>query len=1294
MKRYLPRGTSEYQVSAVLTKSGQVLVNAAKQSSHRTATSVSAARRINTATSRPNVNNALLTTYSYFKSHSLVRRPFNQKSTAKTNHFNEKINSAKVNNVTTAGPKAVVSVVERNRNNVVNSLACWIWRPKGNLIDHISKDSRSYTLKRFNYVDPQGRLNGCCGHMTGNKSYLKDYHEIDGGFVAFGGNAKGGKITRKGYFINSKAFRVFNTRTRFVKENPHINFLENKQNVIGTGPNWMFDIDTLTMSMNFQPFFAGNLTNGNAGLKSSEDEVADDTGKKSTEVSRKENGVQDPLKEGKATNTNSTNKLNAVSSSFTTMDPKKERAQRNEFESMFGQDKDANGNSTYRMFTHVSAVGSSYVNLGGLIPVNAATLPNIDPLMPDLEDTTDLQDTGIFSGAYDDEVEGAVADFNNLELTTVFRLQKVWRLVDLPKGKHAIGTKWVYRNKKDERGIIVRNKARLVAQGYTQEEGIDYDEVFASIARIEAIMLFLAYASFIGFIVYQMDIKSAFLYGTIEKEVYVCQPPGFDDPHFPNKVYVDDIIFGSTKNSLCTEFEGLMHKKFQMSFMRELTFFLGLQVMQRNDRIFISQDKYVADILKKFNFSSVKTASTPIKTNKALLKDEEAEDVDVYLYRSMIGSLMYLTTSRPDIMFAIYACARFQVTPKVSNLYAVKRIFRYLKGQPKLGLWYPRDLPFDLEAFSDIDYAGASLDRKSTTREMALMMNLELKLVVAKVITAEKKLILNGCLDWNETAANDEIQFWATNKVKNVNGEAQIQALVDKKKVIITEALIKRDLRFEDEERVDCLSNEVIFEQPTLIGEGKDFSRKVTPLFQSMMKKQKSRRKQRKETEVRLPISEIPNEERLPTTSNDLLPSGEDRMQLNEVMILCTNLQKQKRKLKTLGLKRLRKVRSARRIESSPEASLGDQEDASKQGRMIDNLDQDVEITLVDDTQGRMNEEDMFGVNDIDGDEVVVDVSASEKVDQSVKVVEKEVSTADPVTTTSDVVTTVGIEVIVAATTLQISKDELTLAQTLIEIKEAKPKDITSAATTVTASTMPKEKGIVKQEPSETPSPKAIIFSQKPSQAKQRQGKNNYELAVRLQEEERRKLSIEEKSRLLVELMDKRKKHFARLRAKKIRSKPPTKAQRRNQMCTYLKNMANYKRNQLKNKSFEEIQMLFNNTINNLEQEDAKRQRIEEESESVELKRCIEIILEDDDDVKIEATPLSSKSLTIVDYKIYKKGGKAFSKSSKQMMYLFTRNILHQMWNDVRLQVDYEVEMAYDLLRLIRKQINEGYVPE
>ncbi|GKD02086.1 uncharacterized mitochondrial protein-like protein [Tanacetum coccineum] len=176
------------------------------------------------------------------------------------------------------------------------------------------------------------------------------------------------------------------------------------------------------------------------------------------------------------------------------------------------------------------------------------------------------------------------------------------------------------------------------------------------------------------------------------------------------QVYVDDIIFGSTKKELCFAFEKLMHEKFQMSSMEELTFFLGLQLKQKKDGISISQDKYVEEILKKIKFTEVKTASTPMETQKSLLKDEDGEEVDVHVYRSMIGSLMYLISSRPDIMFAVCACARYQVNQRDSHLHVVKRIFRYLKGQPKLGLWYPKYSPFDLVAYTDSDYAGASLD--------------------------------------------------------------------------------------------------------------------------------------------------------------------------------------------------------------------------------------------------------------------------------------------------------------------------------------------------------------------------------------------------------------------------------------------------------------------------------------------------------------------------------------------------------------------------------------------------------
>ncbi|GJS99215.1 putative ribonuclease H-like domain-containing protein [Tanacetum coccineum] len=341
--------------------------------------------------------------------------------------------------------------------------------------------------------------------------------------------------------------------------------------------------------------------------------------------------------------------------------------------------------------------------------------------------------------------------------------------IKINKAKALEDPDWVDAMQEEMQQFINQQVWKLVPlPGHRQEEGIDYDEVFAPVARIEAIRLFLAFASYMGFLVYQLDVKSAFLYGEIEEEVYVTQPKGFEDPYFPKhvyrvvkalyglhqaprawyarlstfllqhnyrrgtidktlfikkdsrdiilvQVYVDDIIFGSTNKAWCDEFEVLMKGEFEMSAMGEMTFFLGLQVKQLPDGLFISQDKYVKDMLTKFDMESVRTATTPYEAAKTKLKDETDPPVNVHLYRSMIGSLMYLTASRPDIMFAVSACSRHQVTPLTSHLNAVKKIFKYLKGQPKLGLWYPKDSPFQLEAYSDSDYAGSHGDRKSTT---------------------------------------------------------------------------------------------------------------------------------------------------------------------------------------------------------------------------------------------------------------------------------------------------------------------------------------------------------------------------------------------------------------------------------------------------------------------------------------------------------------------------------------------------------------------------------------------------
>ena len=357
-----------------------------------------------------------------------------------------------------------------------------------------------------------------------------------------------------------------------------------------------------------------------------------------------------------------------------------------------------------------------------------------------------------------------------------FEQQQVWKLVPRPKNKKVVGTRWVFRNKLDEDGIVIRNKARLVAQGYSQAEGIDYDETYAPVARLEAIRLFLAFAAHSNFKVYQMDVKSAFLNGELDEEVYVEQPPGFENQDMlgcvyflfkaiyglkqaPRKwyetlsgfliengfvrgiidktlfskkhkddvifvqVYVDDIIFGSTNDDLCKRFAKLMQGKFEMSMMGELKFFLGWQISQRSDGLFICQSKYVKELLKKYQMEDSASARTPSSIAVKLGASDSSIKVDVTSYRGMIGSLLYLTASRPDIMYATCLCARFQADPRDLHLVAVKRILRYLKGTPNLGIWYPKDSGFNLVGYTDSDYAGSVVDRKSTSGSCQFLGN-------------------------------------------------------------------------------------------------------------------------------------------------------------------------------------------------------------------------------------------------------------------------------------------------------------------------------------------------------------------------------------------------------------------------------------------------------------------------------------------------------------------------------------------------------------------------------------------
>ncbi|GJS72321.1 putative ribonuclease H-like domain-containing protein [Tanacetum coccineum] len=1011
--------------------------------------------------------------------------------------------------------------------------------------------------------------------------------------------------------------------------------------------------------------------------------------------------------------------------------------------------------------------------------------------------TTNLKEHGLFSSV---QQRTNHKDFQNC-LFACFLSQeepkKVWSLVELPNKKRAIGTKWVFRNKKDERGIVIKNKARLVAQGYTQEEGIDYDEVFAHVARIEAIRLFLHICLKRPCGVTRLSVKCAFLICNIEEEVYVCQPPGFEDPDFPDRVYkvektlyrlhqaprawyetlstyllndrfqrgkidktlfirrdkgdillvqvyVDDIIFGSTKKELCTKFKKMMHKKFQMSSMGELTFFLGMQVKQKEDGIFISQDKYVTQILKKFGFSDVKTASTPMETHKPLLKDADGEDIDKHLYRSMIGSLMYLTSLRPNIMFAV--C------------------------QPKLGLWYPKDLPFDFVAYTDSDYAGASLDRKSTTGGCQFLgcrlisWQCKKQTVVANSTTeAEyiaasnwevncvnmKRIIHKGWLEWNAKVAKDGIgvktgnsrvnaarhylvlfalhntnwhylenayfaeivdflnanpiryaltisptiyvscieQFWSTAKTKIVNNETQIHAKVEGKTIVISKSSVRRDLQFDDED------------DETITKERED----------------RMEAEQDSEAQTRFEIA-FKHSNDPPLIRVNTLGSGEDRLTLKELMDLCTKLFDRvldleitkttqakdiaslKKRVKKLERKRKSKTPGMNlfKIGTSKNRSLGE-EDASKQGR---NLKQGKQSSIF--KESNFDDEGF----DADMDEVFKDVEGD--AEQVISAAADEVSTDDAVNTAGTEVNTASAPVTTAGVFVSIAEPITTVS---VNITTAEP---TTPLTT---------------EPTTPLTTTTIIFEDK-------------DLTI---------------AQTLVKIG-------------------------------------------LKNKTFDEVQKAFDKTMSwidsfvpmdsevvkgskdraegsetraegsskrageDLQQESTKKQKMDDDKEKEELKQCFEIVPDDGDDVTIDATPLSVK-IPIVDYKIYQEGKKSFfqiikangktqmyltfSKMLKnfdredlkvlwrivkarfkkivpvnymdtflhlnlktmfehhvediqtipyylvvEKMYPLTKHTLHQMFNNVKLQVDYECKIAFDLLRLVKKQHKEGYVPQ
>nr|GEV28677.1 hypothetical protein [Tanacetum cinerariifolium] len=608
-------------------------------------------------------------------------------------------------------------------------------------------------------------------------------------------DAKGDEGYFVGYSLSSKAFKVFNKRTKKVEENLHVDFLENKHIKKGAGPNWLFDIDTLTNSMNYVPVVIAETSSSNisAHMETRNSDAPDGCNADDPESS----GISNPT---------ATSKLPSAK--------------------------------------QVEPVVS--LTMETEIPTETPSLDNALNLSNRFEDTSGME-----------------ADLSNMETsipvspTPTFRIHK-----DHPKSQiiGPIDTPVQTRHKSkeiEEQSFIatIHQKTNpdllqfcLFSCFLSQEEPKKiFDALKDPIARIEAIRLFLAYASFMGFIVYQMDVKSTFLYGTIDEEVYVLQPPGFQDPEFPDRVYkVEKAMYG-------------LHQAPRAWY-----------VLQKKDGIFLSQDKYVGDILKKFGYSDVRSANTPMNKENPWGKDRSGKD-------------WIFTASRPDIMFAVCACARHQVTPKECHLHAVKRIFRYLKGYPKMGLWYPKDSPFDLVAYSDSDYGGATQDKKSTTggcqflgRRLISWQCKKQTIMATSTTEAEYIAAASGCgqvlwiqnqmLDYGnfimaklafcdyhnmiaileKTEHNTDFheivdfleashiryaltisptiyvshvrQFWSTARIETTNQETKILTTIDGKRRTISESSLRRHLKLNDEEGISSLPDAELFKNLSLMG--------------------------------------------------------------------------------------------------------------------------------------------------------------------------------------------------------------------------------------------------------------------------------------------------------------------------------------------------------------------------------------------------------------------------------------------------------------------------------------------
>nr|GEW27244.1 hypothetical protein [Tanacetum cinerariifolium] len=942
-----------------------------------------------------------------------------------------------------------------------------------------------------------------------------------------------------GYSVNSKAFRVFNSRTHIIQETLHVNFLENKPNVAGAGPTWLFDIDSLTRTMNYQPITAGNQTNPSADFQETFDNKEGDAAfdEKEHDAEKPESAVN--LSPGKS----------ALSGEKDDMTKKKDKgkipieyfSEYRDLNAVFKDFSEDSSNDVCVACPIVPTAGKNYSNntnpistAGPIVPAAGHNYSNntnpISAAGPSNSNSNPTHGQSSLRDTYqpldmverediiysDHENVGAEADFNNLETSIT-----------------------------DERGIVVRNKARLVAQGHTQEEGIDYEEVFAPVARIEAIRLFLAYASFMGFMVYQMDVKSAFLYETIEEEVYVCQPLGFEDPDHPDKVYI-------------------MVKALY-----------GLHQAPR-----ACQDKYVAEILNKFGLTKGKSASTPIDTEKPLLKDFDGEDVDVHTYRSMI----------------------------------VKRIFRFLKGKPNLGLWYLKDSPFDLVAYLDSDYAGASLDIKSTTGGCQFL----------------------GCRLISWQCKKQTVIATSSTKAEYVAGASCYAQVLWIQNQMLDYGCNQDALHLDDAEGVDCLPNEEIFTELARIGDLSTHSTKYISLTLTQKVFAYTRRGNADTTaeELKTAVPEdaakdqpipsptpltLPSQQPqdIPSTSHAQSPLLQSQSPtpaqthgahfpmslLQEALNACAALARRVEHLEqdkvAQDLEIIKLKTRVKKLEKTNKAKTLKLRRLGKVGHLREWILLMILLWRMYPTRGGMQEDES------EVHEAVEVVTTANLIIKVIAIVSETVSAAAVIP--SAVPVTISVSVAVLTT----KKRSGYLGS----------KEESSAKTPTETSSKDKGKGI-------------LVEETKPIKKKQ-QVELDEAYARKLQEEFNQDIDWEA---AMDHVKQKAKEEPFIQRYQVMKKRPQTEAQARRNMMMYLKNTAGFRLDYFKGMTYDDIHPIFTPA-----QKAVKRRKLTEEAkEANSIKQHLQIVPDEDDDVFTEATPLARK-VPVVNYQ--GKQHRAFCKS-------------------------------------------------